>query len=126
VISVIILKILSQSQFFKPKLRPKMSSSERKVQPRIRRATPADKDAWVNAILTGFDLDQQFTWRYPYRKEYPDDAKKATGDVVMGLVDDGHSICWLAELPDEKGDLVVVGEAVWAWKDWSEVQNEGG
>jgi hypothetical protein len=103
-----------------------MSSAKSKVQPSIRRATASDRDAWVNAILSGFELDQQFTWRYPYRKEFPDDARKATVDVVMGLVDDGHSFCWVAELPNENGDAVVVGEAVWAWKDWSEVEKEEG
>jgi hypothetical protein len=102
--------------------------SSTKIAPRIRPATLADKEGWVNAVLTGFELDPQFTWRYPYRKEYPEDAKKGTRDLFVKKMTEGHSVRMVAELPRNGGDgeWIVVGQTSWAFKELSEVEREEG
>jgi hypothetical protein len=95
-----------------------------KPTPRVRPATASDKEAWVTTVHTGFELDGQYTWRYPYRKEYPEDARRGTGNSLMKILNEGHDVCLLAELPDEDGVWGVVGEAIWAWKSWDEVARE--
>ncbi|OCK79305.1 hypothetical protein K432DRAFT_300159 [Lepidopterella palustris CBS 459.81] len=96
--------------------------------PRIRPATLADKEAWVSANLAGYELDPSFQWRYPKRKEFPEDARKASGDVFEMALGISSITCVVAELPriddEEPGDTdwVVVAVAMWEWKDWEEVQ----
>jgi hypothetical protein len=101
--------------------------------PRTRPATLADKEAWINAILTGYELDPQFPWRYPKRKEFPEDARKATREVFEMVLGIESMTCLVAELPRiEEGESgyaeewVVVAVAIWEWKDWEEVESESG
>jgi GNAT superfamily N-acetyltransferase len=44
----------------------------------IRHLETADLDAIVNIAITAFPFDEQWVYRYPYRKEYPDDHQKYT------------------------------------------------
>jgi hypothetical protein len=106
--------------------------SKTRPTPRTRPATLADKEAYINAILTGYELDPQFQWRYPKRKEFPEDARKATGEVFEMVLGIESMTCLVVELPriDEgessSAEWVVVAAAIWEWKDWEEVESESG
>jgi hypothetical protein len=105
---------------------------EARPTPRVRLATLADKEAWITANISGYELDPQFTWRYTKRKEFPEDARKGTGEVFETVLGVESMTCLVAELPKieevESGstEWVVVAIAVWEWKDLEEVESESG
>lgn len=114
-----------------------MSSSSAPFQSRTaartRRATPADKEDYVNVHHRGYELDPQFRWRYPRRHEFREDAKKSTGDIFDAVLKMENSTCVVAELPkiesggsESETEWVIAAIAVWAWKDLAEVENESG
>ena len=100
--------------------------------PRIRLVTREDKDVWIDVMLAGYEVDPQFQWRYPHRRQFPEDARKATGDVFETVLGIESMTCLVAELPkiedneSESPEWVVVAVAIWEWKDWEEVESESG
>jgi len=113
------------------------SSPPTRPVPRVRPATLSDKDAWINTNITAYELDPQYTWRYPHRKEFPENAKRATGENFEATMKMKETVCLVAELPkitdgkevdqereDTEVEWVVVGGAVWESKHWNEVDKE--
>ncbi|KAF1982323.1 hypothetical protein K402DRAFT_384696 [Aulographum hederae CBS 113979] len=101
--------------------------------PRVRRATLEDIEGWINAQLTGFELDYQFRWRYPKRHEFPEDTRNATGAMIEGCLKVDNLTCLVAELPEtyEKGNEteieekpVIAGVAIWEVKMIEELESE--
>jgi hypothetical protein len=105
-----------------------------KTKPRIRLATPADKDDYVSVTLAGYELDHQFRWRYPRRHEFPEDAREATGVNFEEAMKSERATVLVAELPrlEEDGverlkeEWVIVAGVVWEWKYLDEVEGEVG
>lgn len=107
--------------------------SAARPSPRIRLATPADKEAWIDANIKGYELDPQYPWRFPRRKEFPQDSRNGTAGMFDKYLKNETLTCLVAELPriGEDGELmlsdwVVVAIAVWEWKDLEEVETEAG
>ena len=44
----------------------------------IRRASKLDLDAIVNVVLAAMPMDPQWDWRFPKRKQFPEDTKYFT------------------------------------------------
>jgi hypothetical protein len=111
-----------------------MSSQPSKIlpAPRIRLAKYTDKDAWVNTMISGYEVDPQYQWRHPRRKEYPEDTRKSTSELFEAVMASDNCICFVAELPRigeedlDTAEWVVISIATWEWKDWEEVENETG
>lgn len=100
-------------------------------KPRIRQATPLDKDGYVHATRAGYELDHQFRWRYPHRHEFSDDAVAGTGFHFTNATKNENCTVLVAELPrlcngiemiDE--EWVIVAGVVWEWKVLEEVEGE--
>ena len=114
------------------KMASNLESSGSQPVPRVRIATPADKDAYVTALITGYETDRQYTWRYPRRKEFPQDRRAASEQIFENLIADDKMVIYVAELPriedegSENPDWIVVGEAVWEQKYWHQVDSEMG
>jgi hypothetical protein len=100
------------------------------AKPRIREATLEDAAGYVSAMLAGYEIDHQFVYRYPYRKEYPEDAIKASEDVFKAAVKNPRTVPLVAELPNLEirgllaEDWIIVAVACWEWKTLEDVQNE--
>jgi hypothetical protein len=99
--------------------------------PRIRPATLADKESWVTSLLAGYEVDRQFQWRYPNRKQFPEDTRACCGDFFENVLASSNMKSFVAELPKIGGDpenpeWVVVSVAVWEWRDWEDVDKETG
>ena len=103
--------------------------------PRVRLATLADREAWVTVLRAGYELDHQFRWRHPWRKEFPEDAKKHSGDVFEAMMKDHEKkTCIVAELPKleseagsgtaDEEEWTVVAICIWEWRTWEEYENE--
>lgn len=102
------------------------------TQPRIRPATPLDKEGYVHATLAGYELDPQFQWRYPHRHKYPSEARKATTLHFENALANEKAIVLVAELPRREngvemmGEWVVVAGVVWEWKFLRDVEGSVG
>jgi hypothetical protein len=99
-----------------------------KPEPRIREATANDVDGYVTAMLAGYEVDHQFVYRYPYRKEYPQDARDASAAVVRTALANPKTVPLVAELPRNDSsagdDWIIVAVATWEWKTLEDVKNE--
>jgi hypothetical protein len=97
---------------------------------RIREATLDDADSYVTAMLAGYEIDHQFVYRYPFRKEYPEDAHKASVVVFKENMANQNTIPIVAEVPKVRSDgsptneWTIAAIACWEWKSLKDVQNE--
>jgi GNAT superfamily N-acetyltransferase len=105
-----------------------MSATSPSPTPRVRIATLADRNGFVEALLRGYEVDHQFRWRYPRRHEFPQDARKATGDVFEKNLGLENVTCLVAELPslENEEEWVIVSSCMWEWKDWEAVKGLAG
>jgi hypothetical protein len=101
--------------------------------PRTRLATHADKDVWVNTMISGYEVDPQYQWRNPRRKEYPEDTKRATAELFDKIIANTNATCFVAELPRigeeeelENAEWVVVALANWEWVDLDDLESQPG
>jgi ribosomal protein S18 acetylase RimI-like enzyme len=96
-----------------------------KSSARIRPLKESDRDAWVYIMAAGYDLDPQYQWRCPKRKEFPEDVKRGMLLLFDEAITDATYSAFVAELPDENGDWVVAGLATWAWKSTTDFSISG-
>lgn len=78
----------------------------------------ADLEAIVDIVIQAFDYDPQWQWRYPYRKEYPEDHYYYTRTYYADYLDmtfAGHNTIMLAEMPSDEdhSTLKVVAVSIW-------------
>ncbi|KIW09096.1 uncharacterized protein PV09_00041 [Verruconis gallopava] len=101
------------------------------VSPRVREATREDAPGYVEAMLAGYEMDPQFVYRYPYRKQYPDDARSASIAVVEAAIENPNTVVLVAELPVPQSDNEAIAEedwkiaavATWEWKTLDDVES---
>lgn len=100
---------------------------------RVRRATIEDKDRWVITHNSGYELDRQFTWRYPKRKEYQEDSINSCVRVfveqLLPNTENDNIVPTVAEIKKEtegsnEPEWKVIGIAVWERKLWEDVEKE--
>ena len=92
---------------------PNMSITIRPV-----RRGDADIDAIVDIVIQAFEYDDQWRWRYPYRKEYPEDHYKFTRIYYADYLEmtfAGHNTIMLAETPSDEDPslLKVISVSIW-------------
>jgi ribosomal protein S18 acetylase RimI-like enzyme len=88
-----------------------------KTSPRIRTLSEHDRDAWIDILASGYEIDPQFQWRRPYRKLYPEDTAKAMIRMFDEAMTTPKTISLVAEVQDERDNWIIAGLSVWEWKD---------
>jgi hypothetical protein len=97
---------------------------------RIREASLDDAAGYVTAMLAGYEVDHQFVYRYPFRKEYPEDARNASAAVFKEYIANPNTIPLVAEARNVNADgsltddWTIAAIACWEWKTLEDVQNE--
>lgn len=98
---------------------------------RIREVASEDDIAgYVTAMLAGYEIDPQFVYRYPYRKQYPEDAREASAVVIRAALANPNTIPLVAETQELNADGILTGDwtiiavATWEWKTLKDVQDE--
>jgi hypothetical protein len=100
------------------------------ASPRVRPATEADKESWIDVLLAGLEIDPQWQWRFPKRKEFPEDTRERAArwfERAMAL--ENHTV-FVAELPRvgdeelEHPEWVIVGGSTWGLQDLDHVESK--
>jgi hypothetical protein len=115
-----------------------MASSKIRPTPRIRLATRDDKDSFINSLITGYEVDPQYQWRIPRRKEFPEVARYACGKFFESVISDAGKKTFVAELPKireedlgsgedlENIEWGVVSVAIWEVVEWDDIEKDPG
>ncbi|KAF5575367.1 gnat family protein [Fusarium subglutinans] len=84
----------------------------------IRPVTADDLDAIVEIVIKAFPFDEQFAYRYPYRKQYPEEHYKYTRLYYAEYLNTtlaGQNTIMLATAPDLKNpkETKVISLSIW-------------
>jgi GNAT superfamily N-acetyltransferase len=84
----------------------------------IRPIEATDLDAIVNIAITAFPFDEQWAYRYPYRKEFPEDHQMFTCIYYAEYLNTtfaGQNAIMVAEAPDleNPSKLKVIAMSIW-------------
>jgi len=96
-----------------------MGYSQSKLMPiSIQPVEPGDLDAIIEIVIAAFPFDNQFAYRYPYRKEYPEDHLKYTKlyySKYLQATFAGQNTIMVADAPDLKDPIKtrVIAMSIW-------------
>jgi len=80
----------------------------------FRNATFEDLDSITTIAIAGWEFDDQWSYRFPYRKEYPDDHWHYTRQryiQYLNSVEEEHT--WIQIVETSGSDKRVLGFAIW-------------
>jgi hypothetical protein len=70
----------------------------------IRWATPSDVDAVVDVVIQAMPYDPQWDYRFPYRKDFPDDHRKYTRMLYEQFADPSNDDWRILVIEVQQGD----------------------